>query len=54
MEIDSIYDLSKLIKFLKKWQFVFNLAVCKYLHTGYGNEDMRYTVGDTVLCTIVK
>ena len=27
---------------------------CKCLHTGHGNLDVNYKIGDTVLSTIVK
>ena len=28
---------------------LFNYGKCKCLHTGHGNEDAQYTMGDTVL-----
>ena len=31
-----------------------NLGKCKCLHTGHGNLDVNYKMGDTVLGTIVK
>ena len=31
-----------------------NFGKCKCLHTGHGNLDVNYNVGDTVLGTIVK
>ena len=33
---------------------LFNYGKCKCLHTGHGNEDAQYTMGDTVLNTTVK
>ena len=33
---------------------LFNYEKCKCLHTGHGNEDAQYTMGDTVLNTTVK
>ena len=33
---------------------LFNYGKCKCLHSGYGNEDVQYTMGDTVLNTTVK
>ena len=33
---------------------LFNLGKCKCLHTGHGNLDINYNMGDTVLSTIVK
>ena len=33
---------------------LFNFGKCKCLHTGHGNKDTQYTVGDTILNTIVK
>ena len=47
-------DLNKLIEWSEKWQMLFNFGKCKCLHTGHGNEDAQYTMGDTVLNTIVK
>ena len=47
-------DLNKLIKWSEKWQMLFNFGKCKCLHTGHGNEDAQYTMGDTVLITTIK
>ena len=33
---------------------LFNFGKCKCLHTGHGNEDAQYTMGDTVLNTALK
>ena len=33
---------------------LFNFEKCKFLLTGHGNEDAQYTIGGTVLNTIVK
>ena len=33
---------------------LFTFGKCKCLHSGYGNEDAQYTMGDTLLNTIVK
>ena len=46
-------DLDKLVKWSEKWQ-MFNFRKCKCLHTGHGNFDVNYRMGDTVLCTTVK
>ena len=45
-------DLNKLTEWSEKWQMLFNFGKC--LHTGHGNEDAQYTMGDTVLNTTVK
>ena len=47
-------DLNKLIEWSEKWQMLFNFGKCKCLHTGHGNEDAQYTMGDTVLNTTSK
>ena len=44
-------DLNKLPEWSKKWQMLFNCGKCKCLHTGHGNEDAQYKMGDTVLNT---
>ena len=33
---------------------LFNFGKCKCLHTGHGNLDVNYKMGDTVLGTTVK
>ena len=47
-------DLDKLAKWSEKWQMLLNFEKCKCLHTGHGNLDMNYNMGDTVLGTTVK
>ena len=47
-------DLDKLVKWSEKWQMLFNFGKCKCLHTGHGNLDINYNMGDTVLGTTVK
>ena len=47
-------DLDKLVKRFEKLQMLFNFGKCKCLHTGNGNFDINYNMGDTVLGTTVK
>ena len=47
-------DLDRLVKWSEKWQMLFNFGKCKCLHTGYGNLEVNYKMGDTVLGTTVK
>ena len=47
-------DLDKLVKWSEKLQMLFNFGKCKCLHIGHGNLDIKYNMGDTVLCTTVK
>ena len=47
-------DLDRLVKWSEKWQILFNFGKCKCLHTGHGNLDVNYKIGDTVLGTTVK
>ena len=47
-------DLDKLVKCSEKWQMLFNFGKCKCLHTGHGNLDVNYQMGDTVLGTTSK
>ena len=47
-------DLDILVKWSEKWQMLFNFVKCKCLHTGHGNLDVKYKMGDTVLVTTVK
>ena len=42
-------DLDKLFQWSEKWQMLSNFGKCKCLHTGHGNLDVNYKVGDTVL-----
>ena len=46
-------DLDRLVKWSEKWQ-MFNFGKCKCLHTGHGNLNVNYKMGDTVLGTTVK
>ena len=46
-------DLDKLVKWSEKGQ-MFNFRKCKCLHTGHGNLDVNYKMGDIVLGTTVK
>ena len=46
--------LDRLVKWSEKWQMLFNVGKCKCLHTGHGNLDVNYKMGDTVLGTTVK
>ena len=46
-------DLDKLVKWSKKWLLLFNVGKFKCLHTGHGNLDINYDMGDTVLGTTV-
>ena len=56
MVIDNIYknDLDILVKCSEKWQMLLNFGKCTCLHTRYGNLDVNYKMGDTVLGTTVK
>ena len=47
-------DLDKLVKLSEKWQMLINFGKCKCLHTGHGNLDINYKMGDTVLGSTVK
>ena len=47
-------DLDRLVKWSEKWQMLFNFGKCKCLHTGHGNLNVNYKMGDTVLGTTVK
>ena len=33
---------------------LFNYRKCKCLHSGHGNENAQYTIGDSILNTTVK
>ena len=41
-------DLDRLVKWSEKWQMLLNFGKCKCLHTGHGNLDVNYKMGDTV------
>ena len=47
-------DLDRLMKWSEKWQMMFNFGKCKCLHTGHGNLNVNYKMGDTVLGTTLK
>ena len=47
-------DLDRFVKWSEKWQMLFNFGKCKCLHTGHGNLNVNYKMGDTVLGTTVK
>ena len=46
--------LDKIVKWSEKWQMLLNFGKCKCLHTGHGNLDINFNMGDTVLGTTVK
>ena len=48
------HDLDRLVKWSEKWQMLFNFGKCKCLHTGHGNLNVNYKMGDTVLGTTVQ
>ena len=54
LSLTSQNDLDKLVKWSEKWQILLNFGKCKCLHTGQGNLDTNYNMGDTVLGTTVK
>ena len=39
---------------LKKGEMLLHFEKCKCLHTGHGDLDVNYKMGDTVLSTTVK
>ena len=47
-------DLDRLVKWSEKWQMLFNFGKCKCLHTGHGNLNVNYKMGDTVMGTTIK
>ena len=47
-------DLDRLVKWSEKWQMLLNFGKCKCVHTGHGNLNVNYKMGDTVLGTTVK
>ena len=47
-------DLDILVEWSEKWQMLFNFGKCKCLHTGRGNLNVNYKMGDNVLGTTVK
>ena len=46
--------LDRLVKRSEKWQMLLNFWKYKCLHTGHGNLDVNYKMGDTVLGTTVR
>ena len=46
--------LDRLVKWSEKWQMLFNFGKCKCLHTGHGNLNVNYKMGDTVLGTTIS
>ena len=42
-------DLDKFVKWSEKWQMLFNFGKYKCIHTGHGNIDEEYKMGDAVL-----
>ena len=52
VRIISISERS--VKWSGKWQMLLNFGKGKCLHTGHGNLDVNYEMGDTVLGTTVK
>ena len=46
-------DLDRLVKWSEKWQMLLNFGKCKCLHTGHGNFDVNYKMGETFLGTTV-
>ena len=47
-------DLDILVKWSEQWQMLFNFGKCKCPHTGHGNLDINYDMGDTVQGTTEK
>ena len=47
-------DLDRLVKWSEKWQMILHFGKCKCLHTGHGNLDVNYNMGDTVLDITLK
>ena len=47
-------NLDRLVKWSEKWQMLFNFGKCKCLHTGHGNLEVNYKMGDTVMGTIIE
>ena len=47
-------DLGRIVKWSEKWQMLLNFGKCKCLHTGHGNFDVNYKMGETALGTTVK
>ena len=47
-------DLTNLVKWSEKWQMLFNVGKCKYIHIGHGNVGKEYFMGNTILGISVK
>ena len=47
-------DVDRSVKWSEKWQILFNFGKCKCLHTGNGNLNVNYKMGDTVMGSTVK
>ena len=47
-------DVDISVKWSEKWQILFNFGKCKCLHTGNGNLNVNYKMGDTVMGSTVK
>ena len=47
-------DLDKLVKWSEKWQMLLSFGKCECLHTGHGNWDVNYKMGDVVLGITIK
>ena len=45
-------DVDTLVKWSEIWQMLFNFGKCECLHTGHGNLDINYNMGDPVLGTV--
>ena len=50
LEIKKIQDdIDKLVRWSEKWQMLFNIGKCKYLHTGPGTTGKNYEMEGTIL-----
>ena len=47
-------DRDKLVKWSEKWQALFNVGVCNFLHLGHGNTDEEYKMGDSIVGRTMK
>ena len=47
-------NLERLVKWSDEWQMVLHFGICKCLHTGHGNSDVNYKMGDTLMGTTAK
>ena len=39
-------DLDRLVKWSEKWQILLNFEKCKCPHTGHGNLEVNYKMGE--------